>query len=384
MTFEPVAVGYCDTYDPDAVKAALHKLLRETDGLSFLKPGMRVGLKANMVGAGKPETAITTHPVVLAALTRILLESGAASVTVGDSGGGPWTAGHMNHIYTASGMHVVEEAGCTLNRDFSEKEAVFPEAKQAKSFRYTGWIDSCDALINVCKLKSHGMMGQSNAIKNLFGTVPGIVKPEYHYRYPNPNDFADMIVDIHDYVRPVLHVCDAIEAMEGNGPTQGTPYPLHALLVSKSAPLLDWAAAKMIGMDVDDTPILQAARRRGYLPDTFDKVPIIGDFNVLCVSDFRTIENHNSHLFSNNATLYGRLRGMVMSLALSSKPRVVKRKCVGCKKCFAICPAKAITMKNRLPVIDRKACIKCFCCQEFCPKGAMVVHRAAIARLINR
>ncbi len=384
MTIEPVAVVQCESYEIKSVKAALSDAIEKTDGFAFLHPGMRVGLKANMVAGGKPETAITTHPHVLAALTELLLERGAASVVVGDSAGRPWNAPTMNHIYAASGMQAVEAAGGSLNQDFSEKEASFPEAKQAHSFRYTGWIDSCDALINVCKLKSHGMMGMSNAVKNLFGLVPGILKPEYHYRYPNPNDFADMILDIGAYAKPVLHVCDAIVAMEGNGPTQGTPRPMNALLVSKNPHLLDWTAAKLIGMDVDDVPTLAAANRRELLPDTFERIPVLGDWKSFQKTDFKIIENHNSTLFSDTSTAWGRVKRFFFTLALGSRPQVRKKTCVGCKRCFEICPAKAITMQNNLPVIDRKECIKCFCCQEFCPKGAMVVHRSPIARLINR
>ena len=61
-----------------------------------------------------------------------------------------------------------------------------------------------------------------------------------------------------------------------------------------------------------------------------------------------------------------------------------KDACIGCGKCAKICPAKAITMENKLPVIDRSACIHCFCCQEFCPKGAMGVYRPPIARILNK
>ncbi|MBO7293100.1 MAG: 4Fe-4S dicluster domain-containing protein, partial [Clostridia bacterium] len=57
--------------------------------------------------------------------------------------------------------------------------------------------------------------------------------------------------------------------------------------------------------------------------------------------------------------------------------------CIGCEKCKNVCPAKAITMKKRRPVIDRALCIRCFCCQEFCPVGAMKVRRPAVARLLN-
>ncbi len=271
-----------------------------------------------------------------------------------------------------------------LNQDFSEREAGFSDAVQAKSFRYTGWLDACDAIINCSKLKSHGMMGLSNAVKNMYGAVPGILKPEYHYRYPNPNDFADMILDIGAYFRPVLHLCYGIVAMEGNGPTQGSPRALHALLVSQNPHLLDWVSARMIGLDVEDVPTLQAARRRGYLPESFDQVPILGDWKSLCLEDFQVLKNHNSTLFSDTATVWGKIKRSVLTAALGSRPQADRNSCIGCAKCAEVCPAKAITMHKKLPVIDRNMCIKCFCCQEFCPKGAMRVHRAAIARLINR
>ncbi|MBO6061135.1 MAG: 4Fe-4S dicluster domain-containing protein, partial [Clostridia bacterium] len=64
------------------------------------------------------------------------------------------------------------------------------------------------------------------------------------------------------------------------------------------------------------------------------------------------------------------------------------KKCIGCGKCMRLCPAKAITMREKhgrkTPRIDRKKCIKCFCCQEFCPKAAMVVHRSAVVRILQK
>lgn len=383
MGTEPVAVVRCARYDGEEIRAALCSAIEATGGFSALSPGMTVGLKANMVAGGKPETAITTHPVVLAELTRLLVERGMR-VIVGDSPGGPWTAAHVNHVYAASGMDAVERAGGMLNRDFSEREAAYPDAVIAKQLRYTGWLDGCDALINVCKLKSHGMMGLSNAVKNLFGTVPGLMKPEYHFRCPDPNDFANLILDVAAYHRPVLHISDGVTAMEGNGPTQGKPYPLHALLVSRDPHALDWVAARLVGMDVRDVPTLQAARRRGLLPESFSDVSVIGDFEALRTRDFAILRNHNSHLFIDDTTPLGKLEKPIVEWALAARPKVTKTACVGCGKCAAVCPAKAIGMRGGLPAIDRKTCIRCFCCQEFCPKGAMRVHRAWLARLINR
>ena len=47
---------------------------------------------------------------------------------------------------------------------------MLPEARKAKKIEYTAWLDNCDGIINFCKLKTHGMMGMSAAVKNLFGT----------------------------------------------------------------------------------------------------------------------------------------------------------------------------------------------------------------------
>ena len=65
-----------------------------------------------------------------------------------------------------------------------------------RSFRYTAWLDGADAIIDLCKLKTHGMMAMTCGAKNLFGAILGTVKPEYHFRYPDPMDFARMIVDL--------------------------------------------------------------------------------------------------------------------------------------------------------------------------------------------
>ena len=151
-------------------------------------------------------------------------------------------------------MTAVEEVGARLNRDFSQRAVSFPEGKILRSFQYTAWLDGADAIIDVCKLKTHGMMGMSCAVKNLFGVIPGTLKPEYHFRYPNPDDFAAMLVDLADFVRPRLSICDAVVAMEGNGPTAGTPRNVGAVLAAQSPHALDLAAAHIIGLRAQDVP----------------------------------------------------------------------------------------------------------------------------------
>ena len=379
-----VSVAACGTYAPADCRRALEEVLEPLGGLAWVKPGMRVAVKANLVAGMAPERAATTHPALLLALTQLLRERGA-HVVIGDSPGGLYTAAFVEKIYKAAGLYPVEAAGAELNRNFAQAQAVFPQAYVAKTFCYTQYLTEADAVINFCKLKSHGMMGMSAAVKNLFGAIPGTLKPEYHFRYPDPRDFARMLVDLNAYFRPVLHIVDAVMAMEGNGPTQGSARPIGCLIAAQSAHKLDLAACGLIGLMPSEVPTLSAAIRRGLCPDSAEKLTIFGEPAAFAVPDYKTVPSQASVFFrSGGKGVFAKLADSFLFHMLTPYPKLRASACVGCKKCANICPAKAITMRGGKPDIDRKACIHCFCCQEFCPKGAMQVGRSVLAKLLEK
>ena len=379
-----VSIIKCTQYVFDACLAALRAVLAPIDGLGWVKPGMRIAVKANLVTMLKPEAAATTHPVLLCALAELLRERGASAV-IGDSPGGLYNAAYLAGVYRATGVNAAERYGAVLNQDFSQAIAEHPDAMVMKSFQYTAWLDRCDGIIDFCKLKSHGMMCMSAATKNLFGTIPGTMKPEYHFRYPNHMDFARMLVDLAEYWKPQLTIVDAVVGMEGNGPTAGTPKPIGCLIAGASPHRVDLVCAKILGLRREQVPTLQAALERGLIPESVDGLALSGDPEAFVVPDFVRIETKSGVLFQNSFHgVLGRIATPFMLRHIASRPRVNKPECVGCRKCAEICPAKAIVMKKHRPVIDRRACIRCFCCQEFCPKGAMKVARPPLARLLNR
>lgn len=378
-----VSVVPCSGYNDHEVEIALEQALAPIGGLEWVKPGMKIAVKANLVSFMKPESAATTHPAVLCALTKLLKARGA-DVVIGDSPGGLFNSAFVGRVYAATGMHEVEKCGAKLNDNFESREIDFPAAEKARHFTCTDWLCRADAIINVCKLKSHGMMSMSAAVKNMFGSIPGIMKPEYHYKYPNESDFADMLVDLNEYFKPRLNIMDAVIGMEGNGPTRGTPRKIGALLASASPYELDMAGARIMGLEMKDVPTLAAAHRRGLAPSNIDEVQIEGDLNALCISDFDNILSHHGLDFSGDGmSAAARIRGRIISGALASRPMLKPEKCVGCRLCANTCPAKAIEMIRNKPKINRGKCIRCFCCQEFCPKGALIVHRPVIARILN-
>ncbi len=388
-----VSLVRCNAYEYDTVRKALDESLSLIDGLSFVKPGMKVGIKANLVTGASPDKAITTHPVLLRRLCEILTKRGA-EVVIGDSPGGLFTPAFVQNIYKNCGLNELEEtlAGVSLNRNFSVKEGEFKDAVSLKSFSYTGWLDDVDVIINFSKLKTHAMMGMSCAVKNMFGCIPGTTKPEYHMRFPEEKAFANVMVDLNEYFKPVLYVVDAIDGMEGNGPTAGEKRHIGAVLASKRPYDLDMVCAGIINMGINDVQTLLVANERGLGPGDVSEVKILGDIDLkdAAVPDFKRATIHQSITFEGGG-LFNTIKSKAVKLAYSTKPQVNKSECVGCKKCFETCPAKAITMVpvssgskgSAIPSIDRSKCIKCFCCQEFCPVGAMKVHYNPLGKLLN-
>jgi len=371
----------CLTYENAEIKAALSEALERSGGLDFLKPGMKIAIKANLVAPMSPEKASTVHPVLLGELCKILFEHGASEVVIGDSPGGLFNTAWLAGVYRSTGIKSCEETGATLNSDFSVSENSFEGGKVMKSFTGTGWLDNYDAIVNVCKLKTHGMMGMSNSVKNLFGCIPGTMKMEYHSIYPNHGDFADMLVDLNEYYKPALCVCDAVVGMEGNGPTAGKPRQIGRILTSTSPYKLDICAAKLIGLGVDDVPTLGAAYARGLAPATAEEVSVYGALPV--IEDFDNISIKRKIDFSNFgrnpvSRVFYRFAGVITG----SKPKVNKNECIGCGKCAKVCPQKTIEIKDKVARIKRSNCIKCFCCQEFCPVGAMKVKRSPLGKLL--
>ena len=379
-----VAIVPCDQYESSVAHEALRQAIDAVGGLDWVEKGMRIVIKANLVSFMSPDSAATTHPVLLCELVKMLVARGA-EVIVGDSPGGLYSSVYVNRVYKATGMKEVEAVGAQLNQNFEQREVENPDGMVLKHFAYTSYLDEADAIIDFCKLKTHGMMGMSAAAKNMFGCIPGITKPEYHFRFPKHEDFARMIVDLDDYFKPRLCICDAVVGMEGNGPTMGEPRKIGAILASGCPHKMDLVCAEIIGLTRDEVPTLAAAYERGYLPESVERLSVFGDPKVFFVSDFKNIPNHSSMEFSKDSTkFFGKLSALFMAKALRSVPALKKKECVGCGVCKNICPAKAIRMEKGKAVIDRATCIRCFCCQEFCPKGAMRVKRPWIAKVLNR
>jgi len=384
MNFE-VSLAKCTSYNDKEVEAALRKAISAVTDLDYIRKGTRVVIKPNLVSFLSPDRAATSHPVVLNALIRILNERGA-DITVGDSPGGLFNSVYVNRVYKATGMNNIE--GAALNRNFSQSVHHSDSALRAKEFAYTSYLDDADVIINLCKLKTHGMMGMSNAVKNMFGAIPGLTKVEMHGQFKTLDVFGDFLYDILAYFKNklVLNVCDAIIAMEGAGPSNGTPKKVGAVLASSNATALDAVSVGLMGLNAKEMPTIQTGISRNFVDKDLN-IEVLGETVAsLVVKDFDTVQPNNFKPFADSVPRW--LQKPLHRLT-TRRPAVNRRKCKGCKKCFEHCPVQAITMtptkKGGIPKakFDYNKCIRCFCCQELCPFGLVKVKTGLIYKIIH-
>jgi uncharacterized protein (DUF362 family)/Pyruvate/2-oxoacid:ferredoxin oxidoreductase delta subunit len=376
-----VSIIKCSDYNTEHVYRAVSKGIKLLGGMEkFIKPGMRVVLKCNLLMRKRPEEAATTHPEIVAAIARLVKEAGATPI-IADSPGGLFTERALRGVYRACGMEeIAQRDDIELNYNVEEVQVSHPEGKIIKSLTVAKFIQDADAIIDIAKLKSHGMTMYTGAVKNLFGVIPGTTKAEYHLRMKRLEDFSNMLVDICTYVKPVLSIMDAVVGMEGHGPSAGDPRQIGAILASESPFALDVAAVSMIGVAPEKVCTIQRAQERGLCSNRLEDVTLLGDsLEELIVRDFKIPEHKHVGWIEQYVSGDSGI-GQFLNNHFGPRPVFIHEGCVGCRDCERNCPPKAITMVNNKPVVNLKDCIRCYCCQELCPKKTIEIKRSWLFR----
>lgn len=378
-----VSVKRAGSYDDQLIYEAVRDCLSPLGGISaFVQPGQRVLLKPNLIAPFSPERAATTHPAVVHAVAKLCLEAGA-EVSVGDSPG----VGSLAFAFKQCG---IEERLRALEKvqlaDFDHAaEFELPENTVARKLALAKAVQDADVLISLPKLKTHGQMTFTGALKNQFGLVLGTRKAQYHYRLKTKEWLAALMIDINRTAKPALAIMDAVVAMEGQGPSSGEPRFVGALLAGADLTAVDVAACKLIGVDAVTTPLVSAAARYGFGTSCWEQIEVVGDsLEQLAVPDFKQIV---------------RSAGVLRLLALppfvlswiekkwAPWPYVMSENCTGCNACRRGCPVSPAAIEpshGGSAAVDRSRCIRCYCCHEFCPHKAIDLEYSMLGRLFRR
>ena len=367
-----VSVCKVAEYRPDLLDQAIEQHFSRIHAEEIIKPGMKVLLKPNLVRGCRPDTAVTTRAELLTAICRKLKTMGVSEIVVADSPGGLYTPAALNSIYSVSGLKVLSEYA-ELNQNVGWKQVFCPEGFKTRTFNIIEPILSADVVINVAKLKTHGMTMLSAGVKNMFGSIPGLQKPEMHYRHPELEAFSNMLCELAKFTNPAITIIDAIDCMEGNGPTGGTVRYMGLTMAARNVFEQDAYASSLIGLAPENVAMLRIAKQRGWYDPS--GLQVVGDSVEPANPPFKLPD-------SAGPDFAGRLPGFMRGPAskflkriFHTVPKVNKSKCVGCGKCAESCPPQIIRIENGKAVFTSKGCISCFCCQEMCPARAIDVRR---------
>jgi uncharacterized protein (DUF362 family)/Pyruvate/2-oxoacid:ferredoxin oxidoreductase delta subunit len=375
-----VAIARCAAYDPAALDAALAAVLEPLGGMAaFVRPGQRVFLKPNLLSKAEPERQVTTHPEVLASVVRAAKACGAAEVMVGDSPGGPTTARSIRSFWDAAGWtRACETEGARLvfyNDDVARVPV--PVKSLFASFNLGRESIEADVLISLPKLKTHGFMMFTGAVKNLFGLIPAMEKTQFHFKVPDRDAFGEMLVDLMLAAAPDLAIMDAVVGMEGEGPAGGTPKPVGALIASADSVALDVVASSIAGFDPLEIYTNKAAHRRGIGPRSADEIDVHGvAWRDLKPETFAKPDRDISRRMPK--WVAPALRRVAVSRPYLERPR----ECTSCRTCEQNCPVQAIEMAERRPAFNYDRCIRCYCCQELCPPQVIGLKRPWLVRTL--
>ncbi len=373
-----VAVVFCGSYEPGKVRQAVSRGFELIGGAkAFVKQGERIVLKVNLLVGDSPDKCVNTHPVVFRCVAEQLAAAGA-SLYYGDSPGfgTPHAAAKKAGIAAVADEMMIEMA------DFKKgREIVFDKGLQNKKFYVANGILDAEGVVSLPKLKTHGLERFTGCIKNQFGCVVGMRKGEFHVKLPDATDFARMLVDLNNYIRPRFYVMDGIMAMEGNGPRGGTPRPMNVLLFSADPVALDATACRLINLDPLYVPAIVYGSETGSGTYREDEIEIVGDdWKGLVCNDFKVDRKPVKTASNSRAVKFIKNR-------LVPKPVIIPEKCTQCGTCIQSCPVegKAVNWpegdRKKVPVYDYNQCIRCYCCQEMCPEGAIELKDPLIRKL---
>jgi len=367
----------CFDYEEDKVFRAMQLGISLLGGIErFVSTEEEILVKPNFLHPDESSRAVTTHPAVIKAMLRILSESGYSNVMFGDSP----ARGSCRSAAKALGL----EDGIFGARiaDMSEPvEVALPGGTTAESFYFAKEVTEADAVINLCKMKTHALERITGAVKNLYGLVCGSYKAAGHVRFPNDTVFARMLTDIHKAKGARLHIMDGVVAMQGNGPSSGDPVNMNVLLFSDDPVALDTVYCWLIYLD----PLLVPTNEQGQVcgigtcTEAQMEVVIPGENGGT-----RTISREELQKLFGNPDFQVSRKGKPLSfLGLFSKfmtglsrPVIDQDKCIRCGVCVSHCPVTGGAVhfdsgRDKPPVYDYSKCIRCYCCQELCPAHAI-------------
>jgi len=371
-----VSIVRCKNYESEEVYQKVREGVNLLGGIDcFVRKGEKVLLKPNFLVGRLPEKCVNTHPAIVRAVAKLVLEIGAHPM-IGDS---PQLGSALRVAEKCGVAEVARDLGIEIV-EFEPIEVKHPDGKFFKHFVLGKAVLEADKIINLPKFKTHSFTFLTLAVKNIFGCIPGARKAQWHVKTSQKGSeyFSMMLLDLYTLINPVLSVVDGIVSMEGKGPGFGKPRPLGLIISGIDAVAVDTVIAELIGVYPEQFPTLKVALNERYGTPHLNNIEVLGELiDEVKVDDYQ-FPPKITEIKGFRKTFMGFLKGQ-----LTTHPFIDRKQCEKCNNCVDACPLKCIAAYEGGLVINSKECIQCLCCMEVCPHGAIDLKEGFLVTLLK-
>ncbi|MFH1727545.1 MAG: DUF362 domain-containing protein [Pseudomonadota bacterium] len=377
MPSKNIVIKKCTTYDKTIIKEKIIESIKLIGGIdNFVKAKDKILIKPNFLRPALPEKHILTHPSIILATIELLKDHGYHNLSIGDSPAFGTLKGVLKKLNIIEDLEKLDVKITPLQTPKAYDIAY----TKYKKIELSQEAMEFDKIINLAKVKTHAQMTMTLSVKNLFGLVVGLEKPQWHLKLADSkNVFAELLIAIYKKVKPSLSIVDGITIMEGNGPAAGTPRDWGYIITGQDCIAIDHVICQMLDISPKRVPyldILASLNISGY-----------GTEDIQCLGD----STENSYLKNLDIpTLVPiqteRIPKFLLPLLqnfITDRPNISHKDCTLCNTCVNICPAKVMSVVHKKVFIDYKNCIRCYCCQETCPEEAIDMKKGFLLKLLR-
>jgi uncharacterized protein (DUF362 family) len=244
------------------------KALDLVDYKSALAGYKKALIKVNFITTMTWDTGATTDPIVVEAIIQRLKPLGVEVFVVESDA----TMTNADKAFEATGMaEMCKQNGveCLNLRHVKDKVKIpIPNSLCLKNITVPRIVTE-SAIISAAKMKTHMATKVTLGMKNMFGLLPDKLKMKYHAQ-----GISKVVVDINTVLKPHLTVIDGFVAMEGKGPTNGTPVKMDLIIAGKDPVAADATGARVMGIDPHEISHIRTAFQKSL--GNIDNIEIVG------------------------------------------------------------------------------------------------------------
>ncbi len=249
-----VCLDQCNSYENVKLKEFFERSFATAH--RFSPRSAKIFIKPNLISSKGPRLACT-HGSFLLALGEFLVDNGA-QVAIGDSP----AFGNASSVLRKLGIDdALSERGIDI---VNFHKVVHHRLECGVNVGIAAEPLDCDYFVNAPKIKAHGQMYVTLAVKNIFGIVLGMRKAMLHMRHGGAdNMFSRILVDLIQCLPPHFSVIDGVKAMHGTGPIHGISLDLGCVGFSSDPVALDTSLLHALQLDAGMSPLWCETKRQG-------------------------------------------------------------------------------------------------------------------------